>query len=254
MMPYSFMSIQQCSGPAVPYRNVPDAYPPAGVLRKRLGSHQTLQVTGKRGIDLGGGVPAAEDLNAVRSNLGATTLGRRQIEEPCQEALRITRQILRTAVFGLQELFTLTTQARENREAGRQVLKNLVRHALRGAFPVSRYADPRQLHHRRNPDSIEPARKHNVVEAAGEVLPSLPLLSIATQDKLKLRGSGPLQLPRGVNDRLQVPTRIEAAGNKPKLIDEFIGRVNSATTQTSIAHMRSPSGWEEPGQTPELRS
>src|ERR1035438_9626224 len=107
MMPYSFMSIQQCSGPAVPYRNVPDAYPPAGVLRKRLGSHQTLQVTGKRGIDLGGGVPAAEDLNAVRSNLGATTLGRRQIEEPCQEALRITRQILRTAVFGLQELFLL---------------------------------------------------------------------------------------------------------------------------------------------------
>ena len=46
------------------------------------------------------------------------------------------------------------------------------------------------------------------------------------------------------------PTRIEAAGNKPKLIDEFIGRVNSATTQTSIAHMRSPSGWQEPGQTP----
>jgi hypothetical protein len=48
------------------------------------------------------------------------------------------------------------------------------------------------------------------------------------------------------------PTRIEAAGNKPKLIDEFIGRVNSATSQTSIAHMRSPSGWQEPGQTPEF--
>jgi len=48
------------------------------------------------------------------------------------------------------------------------------------------------------------------------------------------------------------PTRIEAAGNKPKLIDEYIGRVNSATTAASIAHMRSPGGWQEPGQTPEF--
>lgn len=46
------------------------------------------------------------------------------------------------------------------------------------------------------------------------------------------------------------PTRIEAAGNKPKLIDEFVGRVNSATAGVSVAHMRSPSGWQEPGQTP----
>jgi ethanolamine utilization protein EutQ len=48
------------------------------------------------------------------------------------------------------------------------------------------------------------------------------------------------------------PTRIEAAGNKPKLIDEFIGHVNSGTAQTSVAHMRSPGGWQEPGQTPEF--
>jgi len=48
------------------------------------------------------------------------------------------------------------------------------------------------------------------------------------------------------------PTRIEAAGNKPKLIDEYIGRVNSETSATSIAHMRSPGGWEEPGQRPEF--
>jgi mannose-6-phosphate isomerase-like protein (cupin superfamily) len=48
------------------------------------------------------------------------------------------------------------------------------------------------------------------------------------------------------------PTRIEAAGNKPKLIDEYIGRVNSSTGATSIAHMRSPGGWQEPGQTPEF--
>lgn len=48
------------------------------------------------------------------------------------------------------------------------------------------------------------------------------------------------------------PTRIEAAGNKPKLIDEYIGRVNSKTSATSVAHMRSPGGWTEPGQTPEF--
>lgn len=48
------------------------------------------------------------------------------------------------------------------------------------------------------------------------------------------------------------PTRITAAGNKPKLIDEYIGRVNSKTNGASVAHMRSPSGWVEPGQTPEF--
>ena len=48
------------------------------------------------------------------------------------------------------------------------------------------------------------------------------------------------------------PTRITAAGNKPKLIDEYIGRVNSKTEGASVAHMRSPSGWVEPGQTPEF--
>jgi ethanolamine utilization protein EutQ len=48
------------------------------------------------------------------------------------------------------------------------------------------------------------------------------------------------------------PTRISAAGTKPKLIDEYVGRVNSNTTGASVAHMRSPQGWEEPGQTPEF--
>jgi len=48
------------------------------------------------------------------------------------------------------------------------------------------------------------------------------------------------------------PTRIEAAGNKPKLIDEYVGRVNSKTSALSVAHMRSPQGWHEPGQTPEF--
>src|SRR5262245_46419684 len=48
------------------------------------------------------------------------------------------------------------------------------------------------------------------------------------------------------------PTVIPAAGEPPKIIEEFIGRVNSGTANISIAKMTSPSGWREPGQTPEL--
>jgi len=48
------------------------------------------------------------------------------------------------------------------------------------------------------------------------------------------------------------PSRIVAAGNKPKLIDEYIGRVNSKSERVSVAHMRSPGGWQEPGQTPDF--
>lgn len=48
------------------------------------------------------------------------------------------------------------------------------------------------------------------------------------------------------------PTLITAAGNKPKLIREYIGRVNSDTGALSIAHMQSPQGWVEPGQRPEF--
>ncbi len=48
------------------------------------------------------------------------------------------------------------------------------------------------------------------------------------------------------------PTRITAAGNKAKLIDEYVGRVNSKTSALSVAHMRSPQGWQEPGQAPEF--
>jgi mannose-6-phosphate isomerase-like protein (cupin superfamily) len=46
------------------------------------------------------------------------------------------------------------------------------------------------------------------------------------------------------------PTRIVAAGNKPKSIEEYVGRVNSKTASVSVAHMRSPAGWVEPGQRP----
>src|SRR3954467_3812429 len=51
---------------------------------------------------------------------------------------------------------------------------------------------------------------------------------------------------------ISTPTRIQAAGNKPKLIDEFIGRVNSKESRLSVAQMRSPAGWVEPGQTPQF--
>src|ERR1700733_8503062 len=47
-------------------------------------------------------------------------------------------------------------------------------------------------------------------------------------------------------------TRIPSAGNKPKPIDEYVGRVTTKTSAASVAHMRSPSGWLEPGQTPEF--
>lgn len=51
---------------------------------------------------------------------------------------------------------------------------------------------------------------------------------------------------------ISAPIRVEGAGNKPKLIDEYIGRKNSNTSGVSVAHMRSPGGWLEPGQTPEF--
>jgi mannose-6-phosphate isomerase-like protein (cupin superfamily) len=49
---------------------------------------------------------------------------------------------------------------------------------------------------------------------------------------------------------IEKPTRIESTGNKPKIIDEYIGRVNSGEGRTSIAHMQSPAGWNETGQKP----
>lgn len=48
------------------------------------------------------------------------------------------------------------------------------------------------------------------------------------------------------------PSIIKPAGNKPKIIEEFVGRVNSGTESVSIAKMTSPEGWREPGQTPEF--
>ena len=51
---------------------------------------------------------------------------------------------------------------------------------------------------------------------------------------------------------IQQPSIVQAAGNKPKIIEEYIGRVSSKTSDVSIARMKSPSGWVEPGQTPEF--
>ncbi len=51
---------------------------------------------------------------------------------------------------------------------------------------------------------------------------------------------------------IPAPTTIPAAGTVPKVIDEYVGRVNSGTSSVSIAHMRSPAGWSEPRQTPEF--
>ena len=51
---------------------------------------------------------------------------------------------------------------------------------------------------------------------------------------------------------IPAPVRVEAAGNRPKLIDEYVGRLASGHSAVSVAHMRSPGGWVEPGQTPEF--
>ncbi|MFT4571891.1 MAG: mannose-6-phosphate isomerase-like protein (cupin superfamily) [Hyphomicrobiaceae bacterium] len=51
---------------------------------------------------------------------------------------------------------------------------------------------------------------------------------------------------------IKAPTTIPAPGNPPKVIDEYVGRVNSEDSRASIAHMRSPAGWAEPGQRPEF--
>lgn len=52
--------------------------------------------------------------------------------------------------------------------------------------------------------------------------------------------------------KIDKPTLIEAAGNKPKRIEEYVGHVNSQTAELSIARMLSPGGWNEPGQQPEF--
>lgn len=60
------------------------------------------------------------------------------------------------------------------------------------------------------------------------------------------------KIARDYMDILEKPTEIKAAGEPVKIIEEFIGNVNSSTDEISIARMRSPKGWSEPGQTPDF--
>jgi mannose-6-phosphate isomerase-like protein (cupin superfamily) len=55
-----------------------------------------------------------------------------------------------------------------------------------------------------------------------------------------------------VPEIIETPSRVEATGTKPKLIDEYVGRVNTGEERLSVARMQSPEGWEEPGQRPEF--
>jgi hypothetical protein len=55
-----------------------------------------------------------------------------------------------------------------------------------------------------------------------------------------------------VAERIERPVRVEAAGEPPKLIDEFAGRASNGEERVSVARMRSPAGWREPGQRPEF--
>jgi mannose-6-phosphate isomerase-like protein (cupin superfamily) len=59
-------------------------------------------------------------------------------------------------------------------------------------------------------------------------------------------------MSKGMPTLIPAPTRVAAAGNKPKLIDEYVGRVNTKDGRLSVAHMRSPGGWVEPGQRPQF--
>src|SRR5262249_20419094 len=77
--------------------------------------------------------------------------------------------------------------------------------------------------------------------AAAQAGPRRAFAALATRPGVRLM---PTLIP--------APTRIQAAGNKPKLIEEFVGRANAGHEALSIAHMHSPGGWVEPGQRPEF--
>src|SRR5262249_39637572 len=65
-------------------------------------------------------------------------------------------------------------------------------------------------------------------------------------------GAHTVALGRNMPTLIASPTRIAAAGNQPKILEEYVGRANTGHAHVSIAHMRSPAGWSEPGQTPEF--
>lgn len=80
---------------------------------------------------------------------------------------------------------------------------------------------------------------------------SVAQMALAQKGRLTRR-EGAAKLAIGMPTLIESPTRVTAAGNKPKLIDEFVGRVNTDESRLSIALMNSPAGWQEPGQCPEF--
>src|SRR5256885_5429344 len=66
------------------------------------------------------------------------------------------------------------------------------------------------------------------------------------------QGDVPCWILAGMPELIGEPSRVAAAGEPPKLIDEYVGRASTGETALSVAHMRSPAGWAEPGQRPEF--
>lgn len=89
----------------------------------------------------------------------------------------------------------------------------------------------------------------NDCDVRGHLTPPFWTISIGHRSVTNVQ---PEVTPRAMPTLIAQPTRIESAGNKPKLIDEYVGRVNSGDSRVSIALMRSPGGWIEPGQAPEF--
>jgi len=96
------------------------------------------------------------------------------------------------------------------------------------------------------------AMSNGPVDAAGAPASSRPVAAASCGRRLKAAVTGRQNAgaPNAMAKLIEKPTVVEAAGNKPKRIEEFIGRVASDTKSVSIARMKSPSGWVEPGQTP----
>src|SRR5262245_35503794 len=99
---------------------------------------------------------------------------------------------------------------------------------------------------RRAPDeSRKRQRRAKAMGRMGRMRPVRPIALLGAADADRIRRTTMPTL-------IEAPMRIEAAGNKPKRIGEYIGRARSGHDRVSVAHMRSPGGWVEPGQTPEF--
>src|SRR5215472_15751708 len=68
----------------------------------------------------------------------------------------------------------------------------------------------------------------------------------------QVNDAGPRGILAGMPELIGEPTQVAAAGEPPKVIEEYVGRANTGEARLSVAHMRSPAGWAEPGQRPEF--